>query len=290
SQIKNILADYLKQCDITYPRQVCLNESFRADCYADAERRGIDVEALKGSLNAGIGLASTAYRHLHNYSTRVYIAVWTGILIQIDDYYEAYFDGLKEFSQRLIRQQPQRYPVLDPLVTMTHELSQHWGAVASTLILTTQIDFLTSTIIDNVIEGMEIKSSMAPDYPQFTRRMTGVSRAYAIMSIPPELDLKSWIQVLPDLIHYIDHGNDLFSFFKEELDGETVNYISLSAGSNGITKFEALRKLANETAECYERGYRLLETSPDAWKAYRSFCVGYVAFHSLSVRYKLDQL
>ncbi|KAF9442113.1 terpenoid synthase [Macrolepiota fuliginosa MF-IS2] len=289
SQIRDIMADYLKRCNITYPRQVRLDESLRADCYADAERRGFDTKVIKKSLDIGIA-AAICYKHLDNYSTQIYIGVWTALMVHIDDYYETYFDGLKEFSQRLIRQQPQRYPVLDQLVTMIHELPQHWGTVAANLILTTQMDFFTSTIIDSAIEGMEVKSSLAPDYPQFNRRMNGASRAYAIMSFPPELDIKSWIQVLPDYIHYVDHANDMLSFYKEELRGETLNYISLIAGSNGIAKLEALKKLANETAECYERGCRLLESCPKALNAYRSFCVGYVEFHALSVRYKLDQL
>lgn len=47
---------------------------------------------------------------------------------------------------------------------------------------------------------------MAPGFPTFTRRMTGISRAYCVMVFPPELDIKTWIQVVPDLMHYIDHA------------------------------------------------------------------------------------
>ncbi|KAF9442329.1 terpenoid synthase [Macrolepiota fuliginosa MF-IS2] len=290
SQIRDIMAEYLKQCGIAYPHEVCLDEYFRADCYTEAERRGFDMKALKKSLDTGIAIAATCYKHLDNYSTQVYIGVWTGLITYIDDNYGTYSDGLKEFFGRFTHQQPQRYQFLDQLVTMIHELPQHWGTVAANLIFTTQMDFFTASIIDSVIEGIEIKSAMAPDYPQFNRRMAGASRAYAIMSIPPELDLKSWIQVLPDYIHYTDHANDMLSFYKEELRGETLNYISLIAGSNGIAKLEALKKLANETAECYQRGCHLLESSPKALNAYRSFCVGYVGFHALDARYKLDQL
>lgn len=46
---------------------------------------------------------------------------------------------------------------------------------------------------------------MAPRFPEFNRRLSGLSRAYCIMVFPPHLDLKIWIQVLPDLIHYCDH-------------------------------------------------------------------------------------
>ncbi|KAF9444803.1 terpenoid synthase [Macrolepiota fuliginosa MF-IS2] len=290
SQIKDILANFLQQCDISYPRQVCLDQPFQAACYADAERRGLDMELLKKPIDVGIAIGSAAYEHLENQSTRVFIAIWTGLLTYVDDVYESYSDGLNEFFERFTHKQPQRYQVLDQIVTMIHELPQHWGIVGSNLILTAEMDFLTSTIIDNIIEGMEFQPLMAPGFPQFTRRMGGISRAYAIMVFPPELDLKSWIQVMPDFMHYINHVNDLLSFFKEELAGETLNFVSMSASANGITKVEALRRLANKAARCYERGSGLLRSSPDAWNAYRAFCVGYVGFHVLSVRYKLDQL
>ncbi|KAF9444203.1 hypothetical protein P691DRAFT_763594 [Macrolepiota fuliginosa MF-IS2] len=95
---------------------------------------------------------------------------------------------------------------------------------------------------------------------------------------------------MPDFMHYINHTSDFLSFLKEELAGETLNFVSTSASTNGITKAEALRKLANKVARCYEHGSSLLGSSPDAWNAYRAFCVCYVGFYVLSVQYKLDQL
>lgn len=85
-------------------------------------------------------------------------------------------------------------------------------------------------------------------------------------------------------------SSDLLSFFKEELAGETLNYVSMSAKANGINKLQALKKLADETAQCYQRASQLLQSIPEAWDAFREFAVGYVEFHVLSVRYKLDQL
>ncbi|KAF9439877.1 hypothetical protein P691DRAFT_768667, partial [Macrolepiota fuliginosa MF-IS2] len=56
SQIKDILAGFLQQCDIIYPRQISLDQSFQAACYADAERRGFDMELLKKPLDVGIAI------------------------------------------------------------------------------------------------------------------------------------------------------------------------------------------------------------------------------------------
>jgi hypothetical protein len=84
--------------------------------------------------------------------------------------------------------------------------------------------------------------------------------------------------------------SDMFSFFKEELAGETLNFVSMSAQSKEVTKVEALQILADETSQCYNRASQLLESDTEAWEAFRAFCVGYVGFHGLSSRYKLDQL
>ncbi|KXN84673.1 Trichodiene synthase [Leucoagaricus sp. SymC.cos] len=289
SEIRDILSAFLQQCQIPYPRDIDLSTSFRDACYADATRRGFDLELMARPLDVGIAITDTMYRHLKNDSTRVFIALWTCLVTHIDDYYETYADGLADFFNRFLRQEPQLYSAFDHVVALFRETPQHWGTIASNLITTTELDFLTPSIIDKEIEGMEVRIT-AVSYPHFTRRMAGISRAYAAFGIPPELDLTTWIQVLPDFIAYIDHANDLFSFYKEELAGETVNFVSLYANAHGIPKLDALKRLAEETAQCYQRGSQLLQSHPEAWKAFRATCAGYIKFHASSPRYKLDQL
>lgn len=290
SQIQEVLSHFLKECDIKFPRDVKLDQSYRDACYADAVRRGFDLTVHSKSLDVGIAIGDTSYRHLGNYSTRVFVGVWTGLMVYIDDCCEEYADGLSEFSSRLMRQEKQMYPVLDKVVEMNRELGEHWSTISVNIILGSELDFFTSTMIDSAIEGMELKSKLAPGFPQFTRRMSGESSAFCVQVFPPELDIKAWIQVIPDLWHFIDHANDLLSFYKEELEGESVNFITMSANENGISKIEALKQLADTTAECYQRGVQLLKSCPEALNAFQSFCVGFFAFHSLSVRYKLNDL
>lgn len=158
--MEEILSGYLKGCDIVYPHGIQLDHAFRDDCYADAIQRGFDLKLLAKPLDVGIAIADTAYRHLDNYSTRVFIALWTGLIVHIDDEYEAYSDGLKEFFDRFARRESQCYHVLDQLVTMTHEFPQHWGVVSSNLITASQMDYLTSSILDNDIKGMEVSNSL----------------------------------------------------------------------------------------------------------------------------------
>lgn len=156
SQIGQILSGFLKDCDIAYPHDVQLDHAFRDACYADAIQRGFDLKILAKPLDVGIAIADTAYQSLGSYSTRIFIAVWTALLTHIDDAYETYSDGLDQFLDRFTRRLPQRYEVLDQVATMIDEIPQHWGIVSSNLITTSEIDYLTSTIIDRAIEGMEV--------------------------------------------------------------------------------------------------------------------------------------
>ncbi len=156
SHIRDSLTHFLKECGITYPRDVRLDQSYRAACYADATRRGFDLGVLGKSLDVGIAIGDTVYRHLKNDSTRIFAAVLTGLLTYLDDAYETHAQGLEEFLDHFIRREPQRDGVLDHLATIIHEIPGHWGIISANLITTSVVDFLTSTIIDRTIEGMEV--------------------------------------------------------------------------------------------------------------------------------------
>jgi hypothetical protein len=165
SRISNILSSFLQQCNIRYPLEVKLDGTFRDTCYADAIQRGFDMKLLKKALDVGIAIADTAYRHLTNHSTRVFVALWTALLTHVDDYYKIYADGLEDFFPRFMRQEPQRYPALDQIVTMIHEIPQHWGTISSNLILTSEMDYLTSSIIDSSIEDMKVSEAQKISVP-----------------------------------------------------------------------------------------------------------------------------
>ncbi|KXN81471.1 Trichodiene synthase [Leucoagaricus sp. SymC.cos] len=288
--IMGTISNFLKKCDIVYPRNIQVDEAFHKDCYADAARRGIDIELISESLEAGIGLVDTSYHHLEHRSTQIFIAVWSGLMTHLDYQYEVYADGLKEFSTRFINQQPQLYPVLDQVVDMSKEFKEHWGLLGANLLHGAQLDFLSSLVIDHSIRDIEIQNSGTLRFPQFTRRVSGIGRVYAFYAFPPDLGLKDWIQVYPDLVDYICFVNDLLSFYMEELTGNSANCVSMGAKSKGITKIEALKQLADLAADSYCRGSKLLQSHPRALDAFRSFCAGYVGSHAIGTRYKLAEL
>lgn len=159
SQIRGILTQFLKECDIVYPYDVCVDSSYRAACYSEAKRRCFDLTVLGGSLEVAIAISDTAYRHVKNQSTRVFIAMWTTLVTYIDDSYQLCAEGLDDFFDRFLRQERQQFEVLDHFACVIRELPQHWGIISANLMTTSGMDFFTSMIIDSNIEGMKVSSS-----------------------------------------------------------------------------------------------------------------------------------
>ncbi len=156
SQIRGILAQFLKECDIVYPRDICLDPSYHAACYSEAQRRGFDLTVLGKSLDVAVAISDTAYRHLKNHSTRIFIAMGTTRVTYIDDSYQLCAEGVDDFFDRFLAQERQQTEVLDHFASVIRELPHHWGIISSNLMTTSGMDFLTSMILDSNIEGMKV--------------------------------------------------------------------------------------------------------------------------------------
>lgn len=83
--------------------------------------------------------------------------------------------------------------------------------------------------------------------------------------------------------------SDVLSFYKEELAGETGNYMSDRARASGKSVQDTLQEVVEETIVIVERIRNILGEGPvrDAWE---SFASGWIAFHTNSPRYRLKDL
>ena len=84
--------------------------------------------------------------------------------------------------------------------------------------------------------------------------------------------------------------SDIFSFYKEELAGESINFVSTMAESRKQTKVEVLQQLADEAVETYMEVVSVLARRPEALEAFQNFARGYVYFHIANKRYKITKL
>ena len=79
------------------------------------------------------------------------------------------------------------------------------------------------------------------------------------------------------------------SFYKEELAGETGNYMSDRARASGKPVEDTLQQVVRETIVIVERIRNILGQGPvrDAWESLAS---GWIAFHTHSSRYRLKDI
>jgi hypothetical protein len=80
------------------------------------------------------------------------------------------------------------------------------------------------------------------------------------------------------------------SYYKEEIEGDSANYLSLIAASRALTKQDALRELIEKTVQAYHNVLEFLRPHPEAYGAYVAFFDGYVKFHATLRRYKLEEI
>ncbi|KAF8957808.1 isoprenoid synthase domain-containing protein [Flammula alnicola] len=292
--IRNIIGDLLIKCQIPYV-VTPYDQELHDLCCAVARERGYpmgtdrSVPSLLPFIQSGVIIASVAYGHLESEATRVFISLYTAFLVYVDDAYQRDVQRVSVFNERFVLREPQEDPVLDGLADWLHEIPKHYERVAANIILTATLNLINASLLEFQTKGMQA-SIYAKGYPGFTRAMSGASEAYALMIFPPTVPLQSYIQALPELVAYIGYGNDVLSFYKEELAGETVNYISVLARCHGLSKMEAFERLATDVVGAQTQISVILETDKEAFEAWQKFKAGYVGFHTSFDRYLLDDL
>lgn len=86
--------------------------------------------------------------------------------------------------------------------------------------------------------------------------------------------------------NYLEPRFSHFSrFYKEEVVGETRNYINSRAKYEGKTALKAMEEVSKETAEAYSRVSEILDGRGQYARAWHEYVVGYVAMHLTMSRY-----
>lgn len=83
--------------------------------------------------------------------------------------------------------------------------------------------------------------------------------------------------------------SDLCSFYKEEIAGETSNLVHDRALVSGKDITAALREMTNDMIEGVEKA-RLVLVGNREKGAWENFMAGYITYHRLSPRYRLDEV
>ncbi|KAJ6570879.1 isoprenoid synthase domain-containing protein [Mycena vulgaris] len=283
---------------------------------------------------------------------KLLFAKLTALAILIDDSIEdtTVYAEILQFSHRVYLGQDQQNEMLALYHANMKELSEFYGndVVLRGLAITPWMTYIDACVMEqNILRSREhanhsrlssipshdylnakpqsMLEGLALKFPHYLRSKSGIAEAYAAGIFkatrgqsPP---LMKYIKVLPDLTFFIEVINDILSFHKEELAGETYNLIHLrtralsSAGAegNGIagewTPHDTLCLLCDEIREAVRRIDGLLrleecerktggatgrddfdEVDLEIAKQWRGWRDGYISWHFECRRYKLDFL
>ncbi|KAF8550949.1 terpenoid synthase [Imleria badia] len=293
--IRSVLLDFLRDINVTYPT-VTYDEDFAQGCCKLAIERGCPVDMAQSrefqlALHGAVAIATMTYGHLENASTRQYVCIYTICLIFFDDLTRTDASIVREFHPRFASGRAQMHPLLDLFADTLRRSYDHFLPTCANLVVSSSLDFVTGLIVDHDLQNVQVNDN-ATSYPRWVRTVMGVSTAFVIFTFPPEIPLASYIQILPNMVNYIDDVNDLFSFYKEESIHENTNHLSLLAQMSGKSKLQCMKDLAAFSVDGIRRCRAVLSADPKAFEIFTDhFLQGYIGFHALAYkRYKLDDL
>jgi hypothetical protein len=155
---RNVILSFLKRCDIPLP-SVDYDYDFDTVCRAEAVRRGYPMEgpnSLAPFIPGGVVMVITAYAHLTDKSTRLFISLYTAFLIYTDDVFQYQVDAVREFNERFVAQKRQEDPVLDSFASLLLEFSQHFSTIASNIMITSTLNLVTALSLEYDTRGMGV--------------------------------------------------------------------------------------------------------------------------------------
>ncbi|KAJ7764214.1 terpenoid synthase [Mycena metata] len=270
----------------------------------------------------------------------------TAIAILIDDSLEddAVHADILQFSHRLYLGHAQENGMLALYHENMKELSSAYGndAVLRGLAIAPWINYIDACLVEKMVfttqrdqaaispstrhsPAFAEADALAPKFPHYLRSKSGIAEAYAagILKATQEqnIPLSRYIRILPDLTFFIEVMNDVLSFHKEELTGETYNLIQLrtrslsSSGARGSgfdeewTAHDTLLLLCDELRATTHRIDRMLrleeceakmrgetanvdidEVDLEIARQWRGWRDGYISWHFECRRYKLSPL
>ncbi|KAJ7598553.1 isoprenoid synthase domain-containing protein, partial [Mycena floridula] len=229
----------------------------------------------------------------HPFENKMYVSMFTWFSIMIDDRVSSMRTPLEQFQKRLLSGEPQLDPFLDHLATFTKETYRYWDPICADAIVTAFLEFVAATVIQDS-EKVKGKRGIieTESWPPYIRTKDGEPGAYAYMIFPPNTcpDISVYLQLIPDMCTYLDYNNDILSFYKEEVAGETQNLIHAMAQASGNLPLAELTSVANESLAAVYRVRSVLQGTGIYEETWQAFEHGYVTFHTAGERYKLAEI
>ncbi|KAI0755151.1 isoprenoid synthase domain-containing protein [Daedaleopsis nitida] len=248
----------------------------------------IDHSLIAKILDGCCVYVETTYGHT-TAEHRYFIALYTACLMYVDDLGERDLDSVMRFTGRFAKGEEQPDSVLNCLAGLlrrTHELWTQYGADA---IIAGTLDAVTAMYIEYTTQDMVVKPS-ATRFPYYLRTRAGIGPPFIhfVFMQSWRATPESYLQLIPYMEHWTLGTN--LSFYKEELAGETNNYVHLRAGAEQTSAPHVLRQLVNEVLDTGAIMNILTTEDPELFQLWQTYFHGYLEFSLKAKRYRLAEL
>ncbi|KAI0648756.1 terpenoid synthase [Trametes meyenii] len=265
------ISDFLQSCNYTSPK-TSNNNHLRRWLTEQVSSWSVAVSPkfLSKTIDAGCTYVETVFAHVPLENLR-YIALYTACMFYADDLGEEDPSAVANFTQRFVCGEHQPNAVFECLA----------GLLRRTL------DALAANRVESMMRTVPVKP-FATRFPWYLRLRAGIGAPFTHFMFAnnwrrtPE----SYIQILPEMDHWTLGAN--LSFYKEELAGETQNYVHIRSAADQTSPEVVLRRLIEEVADTARRVDMIVADDAELsniWIPYQK-----AKFHLKTPRYRLAEL
>ncbi|ROV88744.1 hypothetical protein VMCG_10056 [Cytospora schulzeri] len=235
----------------------------------------------------GLSVASDMYPS-HPLDVQLHIGIFTWLGFLIDDTNKQLASDLASFQPRFYTGQAQPSLLLDHFARTLRDTYRFYDPVVANFIVLSALAFVNANALETRNEFQELVPLKAGvNWPYYFRDKEGLPEVYAYFTFPRVLypDIGSFLQAIPDMGRFINLTNDILSFYKEEVAGETRNYMNSRASYDRKTAMTTMKEVVQETAQSYLRATSVLSRRQPYAQAWHEYVMGYVAMHIMNDRY-----
>ncbi|EIW59698.1 terpenoid synthase [Trametes versicolor FP-101664 SS1] len=291
SVMQEVIRDLLDRSEYRSPKSATDHELRRALTEEVVEwKTDVAPAFLTKAVDASCNYVETVYGHTPP-AHRHYIALYTVCMLYADDLGEHDPGAVMQFTRRFVRAEPQPHAVFECLASVLRRAHELWPQFGADCIITGTLDALAANHVECTTRGMAVKPH-ATRYPTYLRLRAGIGAPFTHFVFPncwretPE----SYVQILPEIDHWTLGANDILSFYKEELAGETNNYIHLRAAAEQTSTDAVLRRLVEEVTDTARRVVKIAADDEELSRIWNRYMQCYLEFHLRTPRYRLAEL
>ncbi|KKY30306.1 putative longiborneol synthase [Diaporthe ampelina] len=289
STFRPLISNFLETIDYDPPSKPD-RAALRAAMIEYAAPSGVPYNEDRHSrqcFETGLSVAIDMYPG-HPLEVQLHIGIFTWLGFIIDDTNKRIASDLAHFQARFYTGQPQPSLLLDHFAQTLRNTYQYYDPIIANTIVLSALAFVNSNALEARREFQElVPSQAAASWPYYFRDKEGLPDTYSGFIFPKALypDIGCFLQAIPDMGRFINLTNDILSFYKEEIAGETKNYVNSKAKSENKTAMTAMTEIVADTAQRYLSVTTILATKETYARAWHEYVMGYVAMHLINDRY-----